>query len=155
MAEHAWTVLCQNFLIDPLSNLATLVGLSDQLIIDLGPGVDVEGKIAEERRAGKKGVTVPTRMMVVTQWFRSDRSRPETSRWRLALIDPAGEKILEKEVSVELEDTGSQMMYLTLDRLNVTGLGRYWLVVEKPRETTGKQSRWSKVARLPLQVIAA
>jgi hypothetical protein len=157
MAEHAWTVLCQRTLVDSGTNLLSMIDVFDRLIVNQSSEIeDVERELEKVRSEGGRGIIFPARMQVVTQWFRSDSSQPETSRLRLSLADPSGDRLFEQEVSIELEQSLAQRITLGLDRIRVTTLGQYWWIVEKIHPAKkGKRESWVQVARIPLQVVAA
>lgn len=148
MAEHAWTVVCQKTLVDPDSDLYTLVDVFDRLLIFPDPEIpDIEAKLDEVKKEGGRGIVVPASIRVVSQWFRSDRLRPETARCRLSIADPRGEKLFEQEISIELTKTGTQRITVRSDQMVVTLLGTYFVTMDKERN-----GGWEEVARLPLQV---
>ena len=154
MAEHAWTVLCQKVLTDDETKLPTLVDLFDRLIINPTPDIpDIAAKLEELQREGQHGIAVPTEMRIVTQWYRSERARPENAKCRVALVDPHEARIFEQEISIELTEKPLQRITVRSHQLGITGLGIYWVVVEKPK--AGKGGKWAEVARIPLQVIAS
>lgn len=151
MAEHAWTVLCQKTMADTDTKLLSLVDLFDKLIINPTPEIpDIAAKLEEVREAGGLGLTVPTELRIVTQWYRSDLSLPESAKCRLLLVDPSGARIFDQEVSIELTEKPLQRITVRSHQIGVTQLGLYWLVVEKPGK--GKRTTWTEVTRLPLYI---
>lgn len=155
MAEHAWTVLCQKVLADQDTKLLSLVDVFDRLIINPTPEVpDIAVKLEELRKEGQHGFVVPTEIRIVTQWYRSDRERPESAKCRLSLEDPHGARIFDQEVSIELIEKPLQRITVRSHQLGITGLGLYWVIVEKPKKGKGGD-KWVQVTRIPLQIVAA
>jgi hypothetical protein len=151
MAEHAWTVICQKTLVDPETDLYTLVDVFDRLLVHPSPDIpDIEAKLDEVKREGGKGIVLPAQLRIVSQWFRSDRSRPETAVCRLAITDPGGEMVFQQDISIELTQSVAQRITVKSDHFYVTLLGIYFFTVEKLRDNNGG---WMEVARLPLQVV--
>jgi hypothetical protein len=153
MAEHVWTVLCQKILTDPETQVVSLIDVFDHLILDQADDFDIQAAIEEVQSAGGRGVVFPTRMHLVTQWVRSDSSKPEISRFRLSLESPAGERLQEQEVLIELTESVAQRITIRFDKMSVTGLGRYWYIIETPKERKNKKVDWERVANLPLDVV--
>lgn len=155
MAEHVWTVLCQSILMEPETKVISLAHITEKLTLHPIPGDEgVERSLEKAHDEGKRGLYFPVQMRLVSWWIRTDSAREEAASPRISLQNPAGERLLEQVVTLDLEKYTSQRLTLHLDRLQITELGRYWFVVERPAGTKNK-TKWSTVARLPLDVEAA
>jgi len=140
---------CQKTLFDPETDLYTLVDIFDRLLISPSPEIpDIEAKLEEVKKDGGKGVSLPAQLRIVSQWFRSDRSCPETTKCRLSIVDPSGERIFRQDISIELEQNAAQRITVKSDQMHVTQMGIYFVIMEKLLGDEG-----TEVARLPLQVI--
>jgi len=156
VAKHAWTILCEKVLQDSESPLYTFVDVYDRLTINTSAELpDVEAKLDEVKKGGGRGIGVPARIRLVTQWFRSDISQPEESKCRIRLVDPLGDILFEQKISIELVESPLQRVAIRASAINITVLGYYWWVVEKPKATQGKREQWTEVTRLPLLIHAA
>lgn len=155
MADHVWTVLCQKTVTDADTGLFGMMDVFDKLILNpTSETPDVEAKLDEAHNSGKKGATFPARLRIVTQWIRSDASKPEDFSFRIALVDPLGERLFEQTVPLELSTSIAQRITIRSEQISITILGFYWFIVERPRETKGK-TRWTEVTKVPLQVVVA
>jgi hypothetical protein len=155
MAEHVWTVLCQSSLIEPETKVISLFQVVEKLTLrPFSGGESVEVELERAHNEGKKGIYFPVQMRLVSWWVRTDPSREESIGPRIALQSPEGERLLEQVVPLDLEKYTSQRLTLHLDKLQITQLGRYWFLVEQPKETKNK-TKWVAVAKSPLDIEAA
>jgi hypothetical protein len=157
MAEHVWTVLCQKTVMDADSNLLGMLDVFDKLILNPTPeSPDIQAKLDEAHKEGNKGIAFPARIRIVSQWVRSDMSKPEDSSYRLAFVDPLGERLLEQIISLELSTNKAQRITIRSEGLMITELGSYCFVVERPKQTEGGgPPQWAPVAKVPLEVVIA
>ena len=152
MAEHAWTVLCNSTMIEPETKVISLVNVVEKLTLQPVPGdAEVERELARAHSEGKKGLYFPVQLRLVSWWVRSDLAREETLELRISLLNPTGEKMLEQEVILDLAKFASQRLTLHLDKLQITGLGRYWFLVEECKGTKSKP-KWARAGRVPLEI---
>jgi hypothetical protein len=155
MAEHVWTVLCHSTLIDPETKAISLFQVAEKLTLHpIAGGELVERELERVQSEGKRGLHFPVQMRLISWWVRTDPSRGEMIEPRISLLNPAGERLLEQVVPLDLERYASQRLTMHFDKLQITHLGRYWFVLEQPKGTKNKP-KWATVARIPLDVEAA
>jgi hypothetical protein len=154
MAEHGWTVLCEKTLEDSDTKLLTLGDVYDRLIINHSAELpDVEALLEKAHKAGKKGISLPAKIRLVSQWFRSDMGRPEQGLCRILFVDPLGNTVLENEVPLDLLENDGYRITIKADEIRITALGTYYFTVEKGVDDGGV-TRWVEQTRLPLNVVA-
>jgi hypothetical protein len=147
MAEHIWSVLCAKSLQDPDSKVITLLDVVESLSED-----DLEQRIEEALREGKKGVLINARMQLVSWWFRAD-VKEEVLQVRFTLRDQAGNDIFTRNANAKWEDANTTLrLFFKLENLPVSVLGMYWFVVEHLKAFEGEEPQWIPVTRVPLGI---
>lgn len=147
MAEHLWTVLCSKTLVDPDTEVISLIDVVESLTVE-----GLELKIAEGLSQGKKGAFVNAPMKLVSWWFRSD-VREETLQARFALLNPVGETLHVQPVEMPWGDKGTTIrLFVNLERFPANMLGLYWFAVEQLLTSETGEARWVAVARVPLSI---
>jgi hypothetical protein len=154
MAEHVWTVLCQKTLLDPQTNVVSLIDVLEKITL-AGGVADVEEALAKAHNKGSKGLVFPVFMQLVTWWTRSDYAKPEELDIRVAILDPSGERLFSQEVPIDLTDSNARRMTLRFQEFQMTQDGVYWFWVEKKKAFKDKTTRWTIVTKLPLEVTSA
>jgi hypothetical protein len=129
MAEHVWTVLCQKTLLDPQTDVISIVDVLEK--ITLTGLVAVEEELAKAHGKGRKGLVFPVLMQLVTWWVRSDYTKPEKLDIRIAILDPSGERLLVQEVPIDLTESSARRMTLRFQEFQMTQEGVYWFAIEK------------------------
>ena len=144
MAEHVWSVLCEKVLHDE-ADVISLGSIVERLML-WGTSAEL---LRQAKQEGNKGIRVPVDLRLVTWWLRSTLDEPETIQLRVALLSPDGESLFREVFSVELdlEHPGKRTVVRLTDML-ITGLGRYWVLVEKQSE----KGRWVSATRIPLYI---
>jgi hypothetical protein len=143
MAEHIWTVLCGKRLVDPETDVMSLIDITESLTV---PGL--ADKIKNALEEGKRGVLVEIPMQIVSFWFRSDKEETPLQA-RFVLYDPAGEHLLEQPVEMQWgEETSATRLFVNLPKFPATSLGFYRIVVENLCASES-EPQWSTVATVP------
>jgi hypothetical protein len=86
MAEHVWSVLCEDSIVDGESHLITLLNCVGRLTI---------WETEETRAQGLEGGQTPlfsVRLQLASRWVRSDASVPEDRRGRVVLFTPVSSR---------------------------------------------------------------
>jgi hypothetical protein len=150
MAEHIWSVLCSKHLIEPQTNLMSLFEVVEKITI-----VGGEERLAHSHAEGKRGFLFPVQMEVVTYWLRSNLSEPESSEGRVIVKSPEGEVVLSQEFMIDLQhEEGGYRHIVTYGVFPLSSFGTHWFVVEQRRSSKAKVPKWSREARIPLEMIA-
>lgn len=145
MAEHLWTVLCARCLVDAETNNVSLIDVIEQLTLAGDPP-----KLPPD---GKPIILAGTQLNVVSLWTRADLTRSERVTFRLVVITPDGKRIVPKEQhDLDLENQRRMRVFLRLNSFPYRGPGDYnWLIEERQQTKSGKP-KWTKVARIPLEI---
>jgi hypothetical protein len=113
----------------------------------------VEKLVSEAQAGGDKGILIPTTLQLVSHWIRSKGSEPELAKFLYLLLGPSGADIHQESFDIDLRDVASQRTSVKFRELPVSGVGRYWMVINVEAARQGsKQTKWRAVARLPLDV---
>lgn len=136
--ENVWSLLCSKALVDQRTKMLSLIEALDI--------VEVEGELPQHNM--KEPPTIgPVSINIVSLWYRSNIDAPETSRCRYVLVGPNGGEFEEKEIEVDLQDSTSRHLIVFMPALRYSGLGMYYIRVEK----IGKEENtWTAVGKLPL-----
>jgi hypothetical protein len=147
MAEHLWSLLCERYLVDPESEVISLM--------DVRENVTVEGltqMLEEATHQGKKGALVNTPTLLVSWWFRS-RAEEETLHARYVFVSPDGKQISERVVVFPWhEGNPFSRIFVKFDPLPCSMPGLHWFLVEQRREIEGSEPQWDLITRLPLHI---
>lgn len=151
MADHVWTVICNKTLIDPGTNVVSLIDITEKLILS-GFDETVEQELARAKEGGGKGIIFPVRFQLVSWWTRSDFTKPETDEVRISFDSPDGQRLFEQEIEIELEaTTTARRLTVNFDQLPISELGRFWFLVEKLRGK-GAVKKWVLATKIPLEL---
>ena len=151
MAEHLWTILCSKRLVDPESQVLSL--------IDIGETIHVEGlekQLAEAARLGKKGALLNISALLASYWHRSDPSEANL-HIRFFIRDQKSVELLVQEVNTPWEEgIIFKRIFINLPKLPVATPGLMWILVQQQKAVKdGKKPRWATMTRLPLVIDAA
>lgn len=138
MADHVWTVLSSDFVIDSETNNATLFNTLEQIALIRTP--EQEGKTPE---------VIQLRMALVSLWTRSDPEKPEMVEARYLVKAPSGKTSFSKEYRLNLKKTVRHRVQIRFANIEFAGFGRYQFIVQKKL----KSGKWAKVASVPLEVL--
>lgn len=156
MADHVWTVVCSKTLIDPSSNVASLIDITERLILGaVSEEETVEQGFERAKSEGKKGIRFPVQLQLVSWWVRSDYSKPETAKIRVAIMGPEGDRLFQQDAVIEMEEgTTGRRLTVNFNAVPITSLGRFWFLVEQPKSGKGTAKRWTTAARIPVEITA-
>lgn len=142
MAEHIWTVVCDNAVVDKRTGKVSLLNVVDR--------ITVADPNEELRTLGKKDNTVvPITLWLVSWWQRSNPSEGEVVDIRVLIRSPKGERILNPEIaSIDLKESHRGRLFTLIPALPLRGAGQYRVCVEY--ETP--KGKWRQVASSPLDV---
>jgi hypothetical protein len=147
MADHIWTVLCSKTLLDPDNKIITLLDVVESLSED-----NLEQRIKDEVREGKKGVLINAPMQLVSWWFRSD-IKETTLQVRFSLINPDGDSVFTRNAMARWGDESITLrVFFRLNNLPVSVLGLHWMVVEHLRTMESEEPQWFVASRIPLGI---
>lgn len=137
--ENIWSVLCSKAIIDERTKLVSLIDATDVIVIqtDELPPIDQENPVD----------IGPMSLQLVSFWYRSDIDKPETTKVRIVLEGPNGQKAKQAEIEIDLQNSLSRNFVAIIPRLKYFGLGTYYFVMEKEAK-----NEWIRTARLPLQL---
>ena len=142
MAEHVWSVLCYQAVIDRDRNNVSLLSVIEQLKVE-----ESQEEITERISAsGAAGIELKCEF--IASWVRSDHDSPEEGLMRLVLIPPSGEEVVTGEAPINLTRTFAFRQKYQLDGIPWRGFGIYWFVTE---QKVG--SDWRIESRVPLDVL--
>lgn len=138
MIEHVWSVACVRCILDNRTNTVSIVDAIEQINV---------GNMPEAQQV------LPVRFEVVTFWIRADPDVSSQGLERFSFWSPAGKKLLTSStIPIDLSAWDRFRSIRTVEGIHLVGSGRYWIQVELQNE---KETRWHKVARIPLQVVYA
>ncbi|MGC1953832.1 MAG: hypothetical protein WA970_14945 [Gammaproteobacteria bacterium] len=145
MAEHIWTVLCARSLVDADTNNVSLIDVIEQLTLT-GDPPDIPPD-------GKPIILAGIQLTVVSLWTRTDPAQPDRVTFRVIVITPDGKRIIPKEEhELDLESHRRVRVFVRLNSFPYRGPGDYeWLIEERQQTKSGKP-KWTKVARIPLEI---
>jgi hypothetical protein len=150
MAEHIWTVLCERQLLDPESQVISLVDLRESAAIR-----GLMEQIEEAVQSGKKAALVDIPTKVVSWWFRSD-STEEVIKARYTFIGPDGKRLLERAADLPWSDnTIFSRLFLQFNKLPITAPGLHWFCVEQQKSLKGNKHKWVTMTKIPLHISPA
>lgn len=138
MADHVWTVLCKDFVVDSESRNVTIFQTLEQLTL-----------IRDAQVADQLPENIQMNFALISLWSRSDRDKPESTKMRYVFKGPDGKQIGSTENTVNLVDHVRNRVFSRLTAMAFTGFGRYTFAVQK----LSASDRWMKVASIPLEVI--
>lgn len=141
MADHIWTVLCKEAIIDGDSNNVSLINVLEQVVMIAPPKVQGQEESLPEH--------IPLSMSLVTLWARSELGKKEIFESRTILKSPAGKMLSTQEHSINLKTHVRFRVRTNINIVGFAGFGRYLFLVQK-KTSSGK---WSRVASVPLDVI--
>lgn len=130
--RHIWTVLCENAIIDQVSNSVSLIQCLEHLSC---------AYIGSEPPA-----TIPVHGRLVILWSRTDREEPERGRFRIQCRTPkklAPAKVIE----VDLSEYARSRNIVAIAELPNHGSGTYDIIVAAEDDDA-----WTTVATIPLEV---
>lgn len=145
MADLVWAVFCEKHLVEPDSNIISLMSISETLQVE-----GLAAKLAEAEGLGKKGALVTTRTQLASWWFRSDPQEAELQA-RVVLQSPDGKRLFEQPIRASWEDKTFLRVFLNFPKLPIAAVGFHWFIVENLK-TSGKKPRWAVVTRIPFEV---
>lgn len=138
MIRHAWSVVCEKVIIDQTTNNVSL---------DVLEQMNLEGVVSLPLG---QGFLVPTRVEVVSLWYRDPSGGPDNGRARVRLIAPGDEKELGLiEYALDLSVHERARTRGSLPAFPLVGSGTYYFLTEQKVD-----EKWNEVARIPLQVEA-
>lgn len=143
MAEHIWSVLCDDAVIDARTKKVSLHSVVERLTI-----ADFDKKLRAFTK--KDNVAAATRLWLVSWWERSNPEKAEIFDTRVVVRSPGGERIFNADdaIAVDLEKATRGRVFTQIPGLPLRGAGSYKILVES-KAPSGK---WRRVARLPLDV---
>ena len=139
MAQHVWSVLCREPIIDRVTNNLSLVGVLEE--------VQVEIACLKGTETPELPVTTMT-IHVVSYWVRALREKGAVESLRARIHSPARKLLGTIVHQFSMVDHARARNVLTARALPLADAGRYTVEVQQP---AGK-ARWRTVARLPLDV---
>lgn len=137
MADHVWTVLCKDFVIDSTSQNVTIFQTLEQIAL-----------VRDAEVADQLPDKIQMDFVLLTLWTRSQRDVPESFKMRYVFKGADGKEIGSQEFSIDLTKYVRHRVFARLQGISFVGFGRYTFVVQKQSES----GRWVKVAVVPLEV---
>ncbi|MGE0582936.1 MAG: hypothetical protein AB7P31_12495 [Steroidobacteraceae bacterium] len=139
MAQHVWSILCREPLIDRQTNSLSLVGVLEEVQVEFA------------YPKGSEPPELPVTAMpihVVSYWVRDPREKGVVERLRARILSPSRKQIGTIEHQFSMVDHVRARNVLTARALRLASAGRYTVEIQQP---AGKE-KWRTVARLPLDV---
>lgn len=149
MALHIWSVACRKGVVDKFTSLVSLFDVIESLTLTVGAGSDFIAKTKEARKKGEYA-GLPSEIMIVSLWHRSDPDIPEQATCRYRVLTPEG-KVPPPDVEAIILDLETHVRVRTFGKvpsLPFAGFGDYWVLVE----TQVDDEKWKEVARLPIEL---
>ena len=147
MAEHIWTVVCERHLVDPSSQIITLVDMIESIYED-----GLELRLEEALGAGKRGAYLNLSMQLVSWWYRND-PQEERLNVRFTVLNPAGVSVIEQTAEPEWTGEAAHLrVFVLFEKFPVTMLGLHWFLVQHLKPAKKGEPKWERVTRIPLAV---
>ena len=136
MIEHLWSILCQNCLVDKITNTISLI----EVVEDLSVG----GQLP----ATGVGV-IPIRCSLVSSWERrpADQATRGTAKFRA--VRPTGESDVEQEYSIDLSSSARSRTIAKINGITFRELGMHIFEIYMKDEGG---TEWTKVAAIPINI---
>lgn len=142
LREHVWTVLCSKAIAEENTRKLSLIDLPERLTLR-----DPELLSADQR----DDVALGLRFVLASMFWCDGPSMPLD--YRVNLRWPNGKRSPnQRTVSIPgSDDAGSARILTNIEAIQFRGLGIYYFEVS----TRSRNGRWRRVAKVPLQVLAA
>lgn len=145
MANHVWSVLCKQAIVDKYTG--------ELVLINMVEGLDVTAKRAQEDADPEELLSswavVPADLVVVTLLTRSDPAIEEQVKLRVRFVAPDGEEYKEEMIKeASLAEFPRMRAIMKMKNIPLKGEGWHWLKVDLEESA----DKWSNAASLPLQV---
>ena len=139
MITCSWVVVCSQTIKNQDTGRISLIEILDSLTIP-------HSLISEE-----KPIFLPFEYDLAIYWKITDNDGKDASKkFRLKILDPVGEILLEGEQGLEVTESGTHITVLHFNGLPITGPGYYKFKVELPSNADG--SEWEDVKVVSLLI---
>ena len=146
MADHVWTVLCTQAIVEAGSNQISLIAIVEDVSIHASEE-QVRRTILEAGTKDPTSVAIGPTMELVTYWVRSNYAEPELGSARIAIQTPSGEFRPWQELPLDLQAKAGWRIRVKLPGVPMlSGLYRFWV-----QQKTGSD-QWDTVAKIPFTV---
>lgn len=137
--RHIWTVLCQNCIVDQISNNPSLIEIPDR--------VGFKGDLPNQRPLE---LPLPNPFYIVSKWWTDDRVDAATHIVQGRILSPQGEQLAQFDFEFEFRQSSGHRTIGTLETLLYSEDGVYEFQIC----TRGSESEnWIPVASVPLEII--
>lgn len=134
MIQHAWSVLCLNFIANKYSNNISLIEIIEQLNVP-----------SEPAKSGEQ-LIMPVNFMLASLWFRGDDDGDSTTV-RVFFVTPDGMRSQPQEQSISFGGQKRVRVFTPIAAVPVMSNGLYLLAIEQK-----SGSDWLQVGQTPLEV---
>jgi hypothetical protein len=140
VAEHIWSVLCRQGILDTYTNGVTLVQTLEGF--EFSPTTQIE--------EGEKWTYLPFQSTLVSLIWRSNPKEPERAKMRVWFVSPTGEQHPQSnEADIDLVEHSRSRALSQLEHLPFWCSGLHRIHIEL---SDGK-SGWTLCARVPIEII--
>lgn len=137
MAEHIWTVLCRNGVLDKYTNQVSLHGIVENINL----------QVLQQPPPPGERVAVPIELVLVSLWWRSKPETPETVELRFTFVPPSGKRETLQEMRLDLTEHQRSRAFLRINALPYFGPGLYHFLIHHKQK-----DRWKLVTSVPFEV---
>ncbi len=136
--KNVWSIICENFSIDPKSNLLSIVNCIEEIRLEIDK--DKLSKIDK--------ITVPINLQLISLWVVDDFSKINSIKIKIELIDPDG-RVLNKISNIIKSNKGEKRIksVININGIPITKSGRYYFKIFK------KDKKYKVVSEIPLDII--
>lgn len=138
--EHLWSLLCQNMLVNEVTQTISLIEVLERINFEVG-----------EQPSDINLRVLPISMNLVSMWSRSESDKPETGRARVLIKGLDGKTIkgpTPTEYSIDAETNRGFRANVRFNGFPFMGSGIYRVIVQLE-----VNNKWRNVAGLPLEII--
>ena len=145
MFEHVWSIVCEDSIIDKITNNVSLLKVLE--------AIDVEFKLVKDKKTpimkdGMK-VVIPMKFHVVSLFKTAEHGLEEVGDGRITFEDPEGDKLASLDFAVNFETKPRVRHRSIISGLPATKSGEYFFTIEYKDKN---DKNWTVAARLPLEV---
>lgn len=138
MITCAWAVVCYQSIRNQETNNLSLIEILDRLIVPHPPMFK------------EKPQFFSFNYEVVVSWEMGEDDGKKPDKFRLSILDPLGEILLQGEEELEVRDIGKYVTAIQFNGLPITEPGLYKFRLEVPGSTDGSEWEEVKVVSLPV-----
>jgi hypothetical protein len=137
-----WCVLSEDAIVDKATNKLSLFSVLEEITI-ISPPPRMPSV------SGSEGSGLSIMFKLVTLWYRSEVSVPESGFGRISLITPEGKRREGGEFPIDLTEFLRLRHIVTISSVPLVGDGIYRFIIDGRKEA----EEWSKMCEVPLRIV--